>query len=186
MRYVWLFPFLALPIFGQQSGFSSEWEVKKMLESLSTNVQRLKPAVDQIKTADWVSKGAPDAYNFQAKTAQNELQYLLDSSSQLTKQPDKLPLALDAYFRMQSLESTLDSLLEGVRKYQNPALADLIRSVMGENSANRDRLRQYITDLATAKDQEFQIVDKEAQRCRGQLSRQPVPKTTGPKKPEQK
>ena len=57
-------------------------------------------------------------------------------------------------------------------------MGDLLIGVLAENSSNRDKLRQYITDLAVTKEQEFQIVDKEAQRCRGVLSHQPAPKPT--------
>jgi hypothetical protein len=73
---------------------------------------------------------------------------------------------------MQALETSLNSLVDGVRKYQNPAVGDLLMGVLGENTSNRDKLRQYITDLAANKEQEFQIADKEAQRCRGMLNRQ--------------
>jgi hypothetical protein len=60
-------------------------------------------------------------------------------------------------------------------------VGDLLMGVLGENANNRDKLRQYITDLAADKEEEFQVVDKEAQRCRGQVSRTPVtPKKTTP------
>ena len=71
----------------------------------------------------------------------------------------------------------LNSLVDGVRHYQNPAIGDLLMGVLAENSSNRDKLRQYITDLANTKEQEFKIVDQEAQRCRGVLTHQtPVTK----------
>ena len=35
-----------------------------------------------------------------------------------------------------------------------------------QNATKRDQLRQYITDLATQNEQEFAVVDREAQRCR--------------------
>ena len=75
---------------------------------------------------------------------------------------------------MQAMESTFGSVIEGIRKYQNPAIADLLQGVINENSANRDKFRQFVTDLATQKEQEFQVVDKEAQRCRGVLMKQPA------------
>ena len=91
----------------------------------------------------------------------------------LRKQPEKLTLALETLFRLQAVESQVNSLVDGVRRYQNPAVGDLLVSVVSANSANRDQLRQYVTDLAQTKEQEFQIVDQEAQRCRGTLMRQP-------------
>jgi hypothetical protein len=69
-------------------------------------------------------------------------------------------------------------LVDGVRRYQNPAVGDLLVSVVSANSANRDQLRQYITDLAQTKEEEFQVVDREAQRCRGTLMRQPPARPT--------
>jgi len=46
---------------------------------------------------------------------------------------------------------------------------------MGETLASRDRLRHYVVELAAIKEQEFAIMDQEAQRCRAMLSRQPAP-----------
>src|SRR5579871_4103790 len=104
------------------SGVSSEWDVRKLLDSLSTQADHLKPVVDQVHPEQWVSKGAPDAYVAQFKSAQAEIQYLLTSSNALSREPERLTLALDTYFRMQAMENTLASLSEGIRKYQNPAL----------------------------------------------------------------
>jgi len=156
----------------QPGGVNSEWDVQKLLDSLKLQAQHLQPIIEQVKPESWVANGAPQAYVTQWKTAQAEIQYLLTSCDALAKQPERLTLALDTFFRMQAMESTLGSVIEGVRKYQNPALADLVRAVMGENSSNRERLRQYLTDLASQKEQEFTIADREAQRCRETLMQQ--------------
>ena len=113
----------------------------------------------------------------QWNSTQAQLKYLISSSEAFSRQPERLALGLDTYFRMQAVDSMLGSLAEGVRKYQNPALASIMQSVIAENSANRDRLRQYLQDLATQKEQEFQVADREAQRCRAALLGQPAPKT---------
>jgi hypothetical protein len=155
-------------------GVASEWDVRKLLDSLDLQAQHVKPIIDQVKPETWVAKGAPKAYVTQWTAAQAELKYLLGSSEALSKQPERLTLALETYFRMQALESTLSSVTEGIRKYQNPALADLMQSVVTENSSNADKLRQYVQDLAAQKEQEFQIADREAQRCRETLVKQPA------------
>ena len=54
-------------------------------------------------------------------------------------------------------------------------MAELLDGTVRENSNNRERLRQYLNGLAQTKEQESQIMDKEAQRCRAILSRQPPP-----------
>jgi len=179
MKFAFLLLFVAGAVFGQTaqpSGVSSEWDVRKLLDSLDQEAQHLKPIIDQVKPEAWLAKGAPNAYVAQWQTAQAQLRYFLASSDGLSRQPEKLTLALDTYFRMQAMETMVGSVLEGVRKYQNPALAVLMQNALGENDANRERLRQYVQDLAAQKEQEFAVVDQEAQRCRGVLSRQPVKK----------
>jgi septal ring factor EnvC (AmiA/AmiB activator) len=159
------------------NGVASEWDTRKLLDSLSQQAERLKPAIDQVQPANWQSKGASETYVAQSNAVEAQLKYLLASTDAFSRQPERLPLGLDAYFRMQALESSLGSLVEGVRKYQNPALASLLQSLVAENSTNRDRLRQYLQDLAMQKEQEFEVADREAQRCRAALLQQPSPKT---------
>jgi hypothetical protein len=158
-------------------GVASEWDIRQLLTALSQQAEHLKPVIDQVQPANWQSQGASETYIAQWHAAQAQLKYLLASTDAFSRLPERLPLGLDAYFRMQALESSLGSLIEGVRKYQNPALASLLQSVVAENSTNRDRLRQYLQDLATQKEQEFEVADREAQRCRAALLQQPTTKT---------
>lgn len=167
-----------MPALTRAQGAAEPWDVSQAAQDLSAQAQRLKPLLDQLTPQQWQAKGAPAAYVAQWHNAQEELGYMLRASAALSRQPDKLTVALETYFRLQSVESQVTSLVEGVRRYQNPAVGDLIVSVMGANSANRDQLRQYITDLAQTREQEFQIADKEAQRCRGMLMRQPAGRPT--------
>lgn len=157
-------------------GVTADWDVASTIDALSAQAKRLKPILDQLTPQEWVSKGAPQAYVAQWKGAEDELGYLVNSANALKKQPERLTLALDTYFRLQGLTSRLDSLVDGVRNYQNPAVGDLLIGLLAENSANRDKLRQYITDLAATKEQEFEVADQEAQRCRGILNHQPAKK----------
>ena len=53
-------------------------------------------------------------------------------------------------------------------------LRDLMVSVLRGNSANRDALREFITDLAARKEQEFTVISQDAQACRTQLSKIPT------------
>src|SRR5690348_3071952 len=176
-------PIVFFALIARGQGVSNEWDISQTLDTLSSQAKRLKPILDQLTPQEWVAKGAPQTYVSQWKGAQDELGYLVGSAQALEKQPEKLTIALDAYFRLQSLETRLNSLVDGVRNYQNPAVGDLLIGVLGENSTNRDRLRGYITDLASTKEQEFQIADKEAQRCRGSLGKPvPVKPPAAPKK----
>jgi hypothetical protein len=183
---LWSLFFLGIATAAGQSkptGVSSEWDVRKLVDSLNLQAQHLRPVIDQVKPDTWVANGAPETYLAQWNSAQEELKYFLASADALSRQPERLTLALDTYFRMQALESTLGSLIAGVRKYQNPALADLTQAVVAENGENRDQLRQYLQDLAAQKEQEFKVADSEAQRCRQTLLQQPSPKERKPAHP---
>src|ERR1700676_375154 len=164
----------------QAQGVSAPWDISQTLSSLSEQTQRLTPVLDQLKPEQWEAKGAPAAYTSQWRNARSEVGYLLAAAQTLRKQPEKLTLALETLFRLQAVESQVNSLVDAVRRYQNPAVGDLLVSVVSANSANRDQLRQYVTDLAQSKEEEFQVVDREAQRCRGTLTRQPPARPAAP------
>ena len=130
----------------------------------------------QLTPEDWIAKGAPQAYLSQLERAKQDLDALANAAALADRQPNKLTTALDAYFRLQTIEWEFDSILEAVRRYQNPAIADLMVGVLRGNSANRDALREFITDLAARKELEFTVISQDAQACRVQLSKIPTAK----------
>lgn len=159
--------------FAQSPGLPPEWEVRDSLTSLAEQVGRLKPILQEVNPEDWSRKGAPEAYQAQWKSIAAEIEYLMRSTKELSDQPERLTLALETLLRMQALESMLASINEGIRRYQNPALADLLRGVMSDNAVHREKLRQYVVQLAEVKEHELKVMHEEAQRCRASLSRQP-------------
>jgi hypothetical protein len=167
---------LIAPFFAsaQQAGVPMDWDVQKLVQAIAAQSGRFLPLVDQVHPKDWLAKGASGTYVQQWDDAHSQAQQVKLSSDNLVREPERLSAALDTYFRLQSLEVVLTSLIEGVRKYQNPALADLLRSVLSENNASRQQLRQYLVDLAANKEQEFKVMDEEAQRCRAFISKQPA------------
>jgi hypothetical protein len=164
-------------VFPQQTpgvaGISPEWDVKVNMATLAADVKRLEPLLEQVKAADWREKGAPEAYIRQLRSSRASLENLILATAALANDPDRLTTALDAFFRMEKMEILIESLKEGVRKYQSSELADQLTELLASNSIHRDRLRQHIVDLAAAREQELKLMDQEAQRCRSQLS-QPV------------
>ena len=154
-----------------QASVPTEWDLQKLVEAIAAQSARVQPLVEQIHPKQW--SGASETYVQQWTSARSQAETLKLSANNLVREPARLTAALDTYFRLQNLEVVLASLIDGVRKYQNPALADLLRSVLSENSASRQQLRQYLVDLAAIKEQEFKVADQEAQRCRETISKQP-------------
>jgi hypothetical protein len=175
MKFLVPLVFVGFVARGQAPAVSADWEITQTLDAFNAQARRLKPILDQLTPQDWVKKGASETYVAQWRGAEDELGYVVNAAKAFKAQPDKLTLALETLFRMQSLEARVTSLVNGVRGYQNPAIGDLLLSVLGDNSANRDKLRNYVTDLAMTQEQEFQVLEQEAQRCRGLVNR-PAPK----------
>ena len=152
-------------------------QVVAIFSAISQQAARIEPMLQQIKPNEWVAKGAPDTYIAQWNSAMEQLKAIETDMSALEQHPEQMTDCMKALFRVQASHQVLNSLMGGLRKYQNPALAELIESVSAEDQANIDRLEQYVLQLATEKDQQYAVVDSEAQRCRATLSRQPADNT---------
>ena len=158
-------------VHAQQAGMQNAWDIHRTLASLALLADRLSPVLDQIHPETW--NGAPEGYAAQATTCRNELRALSAESRKLDQNPEKLTEALQLLFRVRAAETVLTSFSDGLRKYANPPMADMLNAAVAENAGNKDRLQQYILELAMAREQEFRVADQEAQRCRATLSRQP-------------
>lgn len=160
----------------ESQGIQPEWDVRPILQSIVNHANRLAPLLNQIDAKSWVAKGAPDTYAAQLESMKSQTKAVASTAGDLSRAPEsKLSSLLEMFFRVQGLQNTSSALETGIRKYQNPALADMLAGIMAEGGASRIQLQQYIVDLAAQREQEYQIMDREAQRCRGALSRQPRP-----------
>jgi len=147
-------------------GLPPDWEIRKTLAETTEQTNRLQPLIDRLKPQDWLAAGAPGAYIAQRQSLLNEIKYLDQTLKTLAAKPDRMTRALEAVNRLGTIESRLFSLIDAVRRYQNPAIADIIQSIAAETAASRDKLRQYTWDLIAHREQEFDVLEQEAQRCR--------------------
>lgn len=163
------------------AGLESPWDVRKILADLSTQTTQMKPLLAQLNPQQWADKGASSTYILQWQTAQRQLDDVLISTQRLSQKTESLSLALDTYFRMEALEVSARSLEEGVQRYGSRALADRLNAYVAHSFDSRQRLRDYLQDLAASTEQNFKIADEEAQRCRGMISKE-APATSKKKK----
>jgi hypothetical protein len=160
-------------------------EVTAIALDISQRSEQLKPMLEQVHTADWVAKGAPDAYVPQWSSLTEQNLAIENDMTTVEQHPEAMSEIMKALFRVHRFDSDLDRLLKAVRRYQNPALADLIESVAAGDQRGVQKLQQYVLDLASEKERLLDVEDKEAQRCRSELAKQPparagaVRKTTG-------
>jgi hypothetical protein len=161
----------------EAQGVATPWDAQKLLSELDVQNQQLKPLLDEMHPQQWMDeKGAPSTYINQWYKAQEQLKDSDTVVKALAATPESVAKSLDAYFRMEALESTERSLLEGVRHYGERATAEQLDQLIARNFNDRERFRRFLVDLAANKEQMFHIADEEAQRCRGMISKE-VPET---------
>jgi hypothetical protein len=164
---------LSTGVRAQEKGIEPDWDIRPVLKEIAAHAQRMVPVLEQIDAKEMAKNGAPDTYISQLNESVVQTKALATEAAGLANSPDKLSADLATFFRMLSLEKTLFSIEEGIRKYWNPAVADLLNSQMAGNGVNRERFQRYILDLAATHEQECAVMDHEAQRCRGILAKQP-------------
>ena len=157
-------------------GMDAPWGVRKILDDLMADNEKLKSVLATLNPQEWSSKkGASTAYMQQLQMGQRQLNDVIVSSKLLAQKTESLPLALDNYFRLEALEVTARSLSEGALRYGDRHTADQLSTLVARSFTRRERFRDYIEDLAKTQEQSFRVADEEAQRCRGMISRQPSP-----------
>lgn len=160
----------------QAAGLPPSWDVKPKAEKVVEEVGRLRPLIERLQPATWVAAGAPAAYEKQWRDCLEGIGHVQDAATRLASQPEKLSIALETLVRLEALLEHANSLTQGVRRYQNPAVSEILESEMSAAGASRGWLRQYTMDLAQQREKELTSAEQEAQRCRGQLVRPGVKK----------
>jgi hypothetical protein len=177
---------LSCPMFlmGQNlAGLPPDWDIGVIVGEMSDHATRMLPTLDRIDAKSWVANGASETYVVQLQSAKDQARAITKNAEALRRNPEKLSACLEMYFRIEGMEQMIQSLVDGTRKYQDPGLAALLASQSAENGTNRIRFQTYIVALASQREQECAVMDREAQRCRSIVATQPPPKpATGKKK----
>ncbi len=164
------------------AGLEPAWDIAVVLQEMSTHASRLLPVLDKVNVKSWLEKGASETYAAQLQSSKDQAKALADGAKALARSPEKLSASLELFFRIEGLQTMLTSLEDGIRRYQGPQTAQQLASLDAEGGANRERFRRYIVNLAAEREQQFEVMDREAQRCRGILTQPSPPNTSGRKK----
>ena len=156
------------------AGLETEWDIAVVLREIGAHAGRLIPALDKLDLKSWLAKGASPTYQEQWQSSRDQARAISDAAKTLAANPDRLSGELELYFRILGTDTMLDSLIAATRTYQSPAAAQDLASLAAENGANRERMRLYILNLTEQREREFEVMDREAQRCRGMMFNQPA------------
>lgn len=146
-----------------------------VLQQIGTHAGRLMPALNELDGAAWVAKGASETYVEQLRSCKEQARAVVDEATALSRTPEKLSGVLQLMFRMEALETMLLSVEQAARKYQSAEAAQTLAQLFAEGGADRERLRSYVVNLATQREHQFEVMDREAQRCRATLTAAPPP-----------
>ena len=156
-------------------GAAPDWDQRPRIEKLGKDLTVLKPILDRIDPGTWTVEGGPDAYQRQHRACLQGLSDVQNVIARWSAQPDRLSLMLETLVRIENLNLQAVSLSQGIRRYQNPAIADLLDSVLASLAGSLEWLRSQSLEMAQQREKELDVALKEAQRCRTQLL-QPRPR----------
>jgi hypothetical protein len=160
------------------SGLETPWEMAPIFQELSAHAGRLLPLIETANAEAWVrSGGASDTYLAQKQSAIEQTKALAIEAKALAATPEKLSLGLQVLLRLQAVDAMVGSLADAVRRYQTAREAQELAKVAAESGSARGRIQMYLVNLATQREKDYEVMDREAQRCRGIVTQAP-PRTT--------
>ncbi len=165
------------------AGLETTWDIAPVLLAISDHSTQVLAALDRIDSNAWLNKGASPTYAEQLQSCKEQVKAVADTSKALARNPEQLAASLELLIRIQGLDTIFASVEEAIRKYQDPARAQDLAALIALGGANRERFQQYLVSYAADREHALQVMDKEAQRCRGLLALpSPAPSRTGKKK----
>lgn len=152
-------------------GVAPGWELKPNAEKIGGDVERLRPLIGRLDPVKWTVAGAPKAYEKQWRDCLDGIGHVQNAAHRLVDRPDRLSLAAETLVRLESLIEHALSLSQAVRRYQNPAIAEVLESEISAAGSSREWLRRHVMELSATREQELETAEKEAQRCRTEIIR---------------
>lgn len=160
----------------------SEWSVREQLDDLKAKFESIPPALAKVDLDRWRNQGVAVAYLSQYESINVQLRSLTLAIADLRQTPEKLSVALEIFLRFDALDNMQRAVMEAIRKYETPEVADSIEARFVESAPARNRFLNYLLDLASQRDREFEVLLSEAQRCRIDRNVPTPPKPPAPAK----
>jgi len=147
-------------------GVPAEWNTRQQLDDLKAKFEAIGPELSRVDLKRWRETGVPEAYLSQFESIQSQLKSLTLAVADLRQAPEKMSVALEIFLRFDALDSMQRPVMEAIRKYEQQELADAIEAKFVDSAPGRTNFRNYLLDLASLRDREYDVLLAEAQRCR--------------------
>ena len=149
------------------------WQVEELSEGIVENVVTTERIVTALRPRVWIAKGAPEVYERQHGMLLAEIENVKLAAQALGRQPERLTYAMDVFLWLDRVEALMGSVSGAVRRYHNPAIADLLDSARNRNADWTMTIKQYARQLAAHVEQSMEVAHREAQRCRSEIISRP-------------
>ena len=149
------------------------WQVEELADALVKNVASANRIVGELRPREWIQDGAPQVYVEQHETLARELEQVRLAALALRREPESLTNTVSAFMWLDRADNLLSSVAGGVRRYYNPAVANLLDSVRNRNGESMATLKEYMRQLAVHVEESLKIAHREAQRCRSEIIARP-------------
>ena len=154
-----------------EAGLLPDWELKPRVAKLAEGLDRVQPLYERLQPERWTAAGAPKQYERQHRDCLETLDHVRNAAARLAERPNGLAVAVETLVRLETFVNLAKSLSEAVRRYQNPAAADLLDSELAAAS-DREWLRRHVLELSAVREREWETAEKEAQQCRERMLKQ--------------
>jgi hypothetical protein len=161
-------------------GVAPEWDALARAQKILAEAARLKAIVETLDANRWAAAGAPQILLDTRLQAISRLDQTAETARSLAREPNRAAASLQALLHLGDALEDLTTLASALRRYQSAAAADSFDSTLAGLRAERATLRRYVEELISHRESEMQVAEREAQRCREQLSR-PAPRRPQPK-----
>lgn len=148
-----------------------DWELKPRVAKLTEGLERVRPLLERLQPERWTAAGAPKQYEQQQRDCLETLNHAANAAARLAGRPNGLAVAVETLVRLETFVDLAKSLSEAVRRYQNPAVADLLESELAA-AGDREWLRRHVLELSAVREREWESAEQEAQRCRERTLKQ--------------
>lgn len=163
--------FAALLPAQEDQGMLPSWEVAAIAQDLGEQVDQVEQTLAGVQPTTWAQAG--EAYAGQRDTLATELGYLKNSAAAMARRPESLPIVVDTFLWIDRANSMMVSITDGVRRYQDATVADVLESSRGQFSGTAEKLKEYMRQLAVSAEMKMDIAHEEAQRCRTEMLTRP-------------
>jgi len=159
------------PASAPEAGLLPDWELRPRVAKLVRGLGGVKPLLERLQPERWTAAGAPKQYEQQHRDCLAALGSVEIAAARLMERPNGLAVAVETLVRLENFVNLARSLSEAVRRYQNPAVADLLESELAAAS-DREWLRTHVLELSAVREREWETAEQEAQRCRERTLKQ--------------